>query len=43
MKPNWGIDGAGASVIFLEKNSIDDRFSRDEEAMLLILFVRDIV
>jgi len=43
VKPNWGIDGAGASVMFLEKKSIDDRFSRDEEAMLLMLFVRDMV
>jgi hypothetical protein len=42
-KPNAGIDGAGASVMSREKNSIDDLLvSRDEEVMLLMLCVRDI-
>jgi len=42
-KPNVGRDGAGASVISLEKNSNEFLFSRDVDWILLTLLARDIV
>jgi len=42
-KANVGRLGGAGSAIFFEKNSKDERFSREDEAMLLMLPWRDIV
>jgi len=44
VKPNAGMDGAGASEMSREKNSIEERFtSREEEVMLLMLLARAMI